>query len=376
MKAVKELHILATASFKDANFSVVEFKDFTLVMSTDDVAIDFIEKNNIKARVDLTELSFPDGLSKNDDKRAFLGLAAGARAIHQAEEQSTESGNVVVHCRAGKERTPSTVAYYLIRYHGLEGQKAVALVRSALQCRFKGDIFETSSALPRYYGWLQQKNQSSLKAYEARPFIVSGAEHQSNLSEHLSSLFDVKAQAGPSPAVFTLKKEKAFNGAIRALHEAKKQTKALDSLEQEPSAIKKPGDAIVEEKIDRELDAAPKLAKSRSSTAGILNKINRQSSMRSQPKESGISSGPSSKITSSDQEKEREAASDKFLGTYQGTSGKVRFASPPKVINKKQAGVLSKAKEPEDMATKKDSPSESSSDELEESASSLRSFRK
>ena len=119
MKAVKELHILATASFKDANFSVVEFKDFTLVMSTDDVAIDFIEKNNIKARVDLTELSFPDGLSKNDDKRAFLGLAAGARAIHQAEEQSTESGNVVVHCRAGKERTPSTVAYYLIRYHGL-----------------------------------------------------------------------------------------------------------------------------------------------------------------------------------------------------------------------------------------------------------------
>jgi Swiss Army Knife protein, DSP-PTPase phosphatase domain len=118
----------------------------------------------ISYQTDLRQLIFPDGL--RDNPKAILGIAAGAHALNKSVEQSAENEKVLIHCNAGKERTPSTVAYYLIRYCGFQGNDAVALVKSAFLERNKGDIEDSSLYLPHYYGWLRTQTPDSLITYE------------------------------------------------------------------------------------------------------------------------------------------------------------------------------------------------------------------
>lgn len=41
-----------------------------------------------------------------------------------------QNRNILVHCQAGAQRSPTVVACYLMKYHGLSGEEAIQYIRS------------------------------------------------------------------------------------------------------------------------------------------------------------------------------------------------------------------------------------------------------
>jgi hypothetical protein len=137
---------------------------------------DFLEKNNVAQIINLTQLYYP---SQYTSKEFFIiGLAAGARALNNAVCEHHRSGNnILLHCRHGKERTPATVTYYLIRYENYDGKETVELVNGTLKERLDLDIEIQSNESQSFYSWLRSKNQAMLIQCEQGAVILSAVLH-------------------------------------------------------------------------------------------------------------------------------------------------------------------------------------------------------
>jgi hypothetical protein len=198
----------------ESQFSAIQCGNTIIFLTSSQLCAEFIQKNKISHQTNLQQLTFPDGLRNNP--KAILGIAAGAHALNKSVEQSIEGENVLIHCNAGKERTPSTVAYYLIRYCGFQGSDAVALVKSALLERYKGDIEGSSLSLLHYYGWLRAQTPDSLNTYEQNALANAKNVQASTIEGQLPFLYEHIDNKDLGTTCFEIKEVSAFNQTLRA----------------------------------------------------------------------------------------------------------------------------------------------------------------
>lgn len=355
----EELKVMASADYDQDHFCGLISETFRLFLTDKDFSKAFIEKNNVQACVDLRELTFPDGLGTSDDKRAFIGLASGARAIHDVVQNCGKGNSVIVHCKEGKERTPSAVIYYLIRYHNLNGEESKQLVLDALALRYGADLSKTSTSLSHYYDWLEKQTQQSLKKYEVSIFAIKEANAYELASSELQSLYRVFESDEHHPKVLQVKESKYMNQVIRSVKQTEKASEKLDL----PGQVKKEGEKKVSMSDEKASDTAnpeekmPVQAQATSSHAKIMGALSNRRSARLNA----------------------QTGDEKVLhGTYKGkVSEKIRFSSPPTKGKPNQESVAEvKADQKSDLQSASPSSSEEEQVQEESSMSTRRRFGK
>lgn len=310
----EELREMATEVYGLEHFCGLNSDKLRLFLTDSDFTKNFTRKNHVQGCVDLTKLTFPNGLNSRDDKRAFLGLAVGARAIAQVGQAGSSLTSVVVHCKEGKERTPSVVVYYLIRYHGLDGKAAIQLVRDALSLRERGDLFETSSSLPHYYRWLGVQTEQTLKEYEIHTLAKKEPEAEKLALAALEELCHVTENKKQNIVVLQVKEPKFLNQALKFIKQVAKESVQSDVPAQEKKDVAL-SDKKAEDLVKSEKKSEPhKTASSHAKIMGALSK-RRSARLNTEPGEAKA-----------------------LFGSYKGAlSEKIRYQSPPTKGKQKQA---------------------------------------
>jgi len=84
----------------------------------------------------------------------LLDIMINSDVLDEIHTNILKRNKVLVHCRAGAQRSCAVVACYLIKYYGLYPDKAIELIRSKRRIAFFGHItFER--AIESFYYYLQ-----------------------------------------------------------------------------------------------------------------------------------------------------------------------------------------------------------------------------
>jgi protein-tyrosine phosphatase len=127
--------------------------------------INFIEKNNITAIINCT-VSFPfiehenikykyrfPILDNNEEEQIelmYLSLTNAADLIHSLIESGN---NILVHCYAGKQRSPTILLSYILKYWDVDLNKAIETVQIICPFIYKPK-FNFKVALEKWYNEL------------------------------------------------------------------------------------------------------------------------------------------------------------------------------------------------------------------------------
>jgi dual specificity MAP kinase phosphatase len=117
---------LFLASFNDVRLAGFDTNDYFIVNCTRDLPM--LGPRGARIPVD-------DAPSQNNQMFQYFPLI-----VRKIRERLVAGDAVIVHCRAGQQRSAAVIAAYLIRYNGMSKNEAIAYIR-----RCKSDAFYISA---------------------------------------------------------------------------------------------------------------------------------------------------------------------------------------------------------------------------------------